>query len=99
MAQIPYEFLVRWNHTTGALQGAYVKTFDNVANKEGDAQPVAVAGQAGFPLTDVMTALQSGTIISMDAANVALATEQAAHAATSALLAVAQAKLTKAGIA
>lgn len=84
MAQIPYEFLVRWNHTTGALQGAYVKTFDSVTLQEGQPQPVAIAGQNGFPLADVLAAIQSGAIISMDNANAALS--------------VAQAKLTAAGI-
>lgn len=98
MAQIPYEFLVRWNHQTGALQGAHVKMFDNVSMKEGDAQAVSVAGAAGFPLGDILTVLQSGAIISMDSANAALATEKAQHAATTAQLNSALAALQAAGI-
>jgi len=105
MAQIPYEFLVRWDHSTGALKGAYIKMFDDVTQQEGMAQPVAIAGAIGFPLADVLTAIQSGAIVTADAATVALTAEQTAHAATQALLdtanaalVAAQAKLTDAGI-
>jgi len=105
MAQVPYEFLVRWDHNTGALKGAHIKMFDDVTQQEGMAQPVAIAGAIGFPLADVLTAIQSGAIIAADTANAALTTEQTAHAATQALLDTAQtaladvqAKLTAAGI-
>jgi len=105
MAQVPYEFLVRWDHNTGALKGAYCKLYNNVLMREGDAQPVAIAGAAGFPLADVLTAIQSGAIITADTATAALTAEQTAHAATQASLDAAntaltnaQAKLTAAGI-
>jgi len=90
MAQVSYEFLVRWNPDTGALKGASIKLFDTVMQREGDAQPVAVAGAAGFPLTDIMTALQSGAVISMDAANASLVTVQAALDAANVTLAANQ---------
>lgn len=90
MAQVPYEFLVRWNHLTGELKGAHVKTYDNVTMREGDAQAVAVAGQAGFPLADVLTAIETGATLAMEEAQAVLAAEQAAHAATKAELAALQ---------
>lgn len=98
MAQVPYEFLARWDYQTGQLKGAHVKVFDSVTQREGDAQPVAVAGASGFPLADILTAIQTGAIASMDAANIALAAEQAAHAVTTAELNTALAKLKAAGI-
>jgi len=105
MAQVPYEFLVRWDHDTGALKGASIKMFDNITQREGMPQPVAIAGAVGFPLADVLTAIQSGAIITADAATADLATEKAAHAVTqtaldaaNTALANAQAKLTAAGI-
>jgi hypothetical protein len=99
MAKVMYERLERYDYLTGALKGAHVKLYDTVTLQEGDAMSYATAATQGFTQTDILTAVQSGAIIAMDAANAALATEQAAHAATSALLATAQAKLTKAGIA
>lgn len=92
MAQVPYEFLVRWDHQTGTLKGAHCKIFDSVTGKEGDAQEVAVAGASGFPLLAILTAIESGAIISMDEANAALAVEKAAHDATKAKLLALQAK-------
>ena len=89
MAQVPYEFLVRWNCLTGELQGAHVKLFDNVAMKEGDAQSVAVAEATGFPLAAILTAIETGAIIAADNALQALAAEKAAHDATKAALAAA----------
>lgn len=91
MAQMPYEFLARWDHTTGVLKGAHVKMFDNATGVEGEAQTVAVAGAAGFPLSDIMTDVQSGAVAAMDA-------EKVAHAATTSALNAALAKLKAAGI-
>lgn len=82
MAQIPYELLVRLNYETGALQGAHVKFYDSVTQQEGDAQPVAMAGATGFPLATILSAIQSGSIISADAANA----KCVAHEATIATL-------------
>lgn len=60
----PYELLVRWERD-GKLAGAhvqwrYVTQVDDqvVAEAISAAEPVAVAGQAGFPLCDVLSALQ-----------------------------------------
>lgn len=87
MAQVPYEFLVRFDHQTGVLKGAHCKVFDSVKGKEGDAQPVAIAGASGFPLSEILTAIETGAIAAMEEANANLAAEQAAHAATKAELA------------
>lgn len=91
MAQMPYEFLARWDYKTGVLKGAHVKMFDSATGIEGEAQVVAVAGAAGFPLADIMTAMQSGAVAAMDA-------EKIAHASTTAALNAALAKLKAAGI-
>lgn len=86
MAQVPYEFLVRFDHQTGVLKGAHCKLFDSVTGKEGDAQAVAIAGAAGFPLSEILTAIETGAIAAMEEAQANLATEQAAHAETKAAL-------------
>lgn len=89
MAQ-PYELLVRWDHQTGVLKGAHVKVFDGATNTEGDAQSVAIAGAAGFPLADVLTAIEQGAIAAMVAAQAELAVEKEAHVATKQALAAAE---------
>lgn len=86
MAQVPYEFLVRFDHQTGVLKGAHCKVFDSVTGKEGEAQAVAIAGAAGFPLSEILTAIETGAIAAMEEAQATLVTEQAAHAATKAEL-------------
>lgn len=108
---IPYEFLVRWDHKTGALIGAHVKVFATIKDdigaiimqQEGDAQAVAMAGSVGFPLDTIMTAVQTGAIIAMDeavaarqVAEASLTTTQAALNTSQTRLAEAQASLDKA---
>lgn len=82
MALVPYEFLVRWNHQTGELQGAHVKLYDNVLMLEGDSQAVAIANASGFPLDSVLTAIETGAVIAMEKAQSDLAAEIAAHDVT-----------------
>lgn len=82
MAQVPYEFLVRWDHQTGVLKGAHCKIYDTVTGKEGDAQVVSVAGAQGFPLSEILTAIELGSLL-------ALNEEQVAHNATKVELATA----------
>lgn len=86
MAQVPYEFLARFDHQTGVLKGAHCKLFDSVTGKEGNAQAVAVAGAQGFPLSDILTQIETGAILAMEEARANLAAEQAAHATTKAEL-------------
>lgn len=87
--QIPYEFLARWDHKTGALKGAHVKFYEEVSDatgkviggKEGDAMSVSVAGSKGYPLADILSALQTTALVKVetDAADtvVALAAKDA----------------------
>jgi len=92
--QTPYEFLARWND--GVLSGAHVKLVTAIIDDtgvqktqhiEGEAQPVAIiAGQTGFPLSEILTDLQTGAITAMQQA-------QAAQAIAEAALAIAQAKI------
>lgn len=82
MAQVPYEFLVRWDHQTGVLKGTHCKIFDSVTGKEGDAQTVAIAGASGFPLSEILTVIETGAIAAMEEAKSTLAAEQVAHATT-----------------
>lgn len=84
MGHTAYEFLVRWDHETGALKGAHIKTYDTATSRESPPQPVAVAGSTGFPLADILTSLETGAILAMEAAQEALAVEKAAHEATKA---------------
>jgi hypothetical protein len=82
----PYEFLARWKN--GALAGAHVKFLETitddgavVSQREGDPMSVAVAGAAGFPLDDILSALQADAIAERDAAVAAKATAEAALSA------------------
>lgn len=77
--QQPYEFLVRWNHLTGALQGAHVKTYDTVTMRDGDAQTVAIGAANGFPLSAVLTAIEQGAIVAMDDAIAAKSVAESAR--------------------
>ena len=63
----PYEFLVRWDATTKQIKGCHVKmitthiddeTGEIIAVKESDAMPVAWAQDNGFPLAQVLQAIQ-----------------------------------------
>lgn len=78
--QTPYEFLVRW--TNGTVAGAHIRFLERLvedgvvtSEKEGDAQPVSMAGGAGFPIADILSAIQSTALTD-------LATAQAAKAAS-----------------
>lgn len=81
----PYEFLARWNN--GALAGAHIRFLETISEdgvvlsqKEGNAQPVSLAGEAGFPIEDILTSLQATAITERDAAVAAKATAEAALA-------------------
>ena len=82
----PYEFLVRWDHLTGVLKGAHIKLFDTVTMQEGRAQAVAIAGASGFPIAEVLTAIEIGAIAAYDAAVIKHAAEIAAKDAEIAAL-------------
>lgn len=79
----PYEFLARWDHVAGVLKGAHTQRFEGVYE-----DGVLLSGQPGkamgvgedlaFPLSDIMSQLQIDAL----AANAALQTTVAAHAAT-----------------
>lgn len=87
----PYEFLVRWNN--GTLAGAHIRfletlTEDGVvlSQKEGNAQPVSLAGEAGFPIEDILDGLQATALSDLAAAQAAKATAEAALTAKQAEL-------------
>ena len=86
--QTPYEFLVRWNN--GAVAGAHIRFLERlvedgvvISEKEGDAKPVSMAGGVGFPIADILTALQVTALSN-------LASEKTAKAAADTLLQEAQ---------
>jgi hypothetical protein len=97
--QKPYELLVRWKD--GVVSGAHVKFLERIeengvvlTEKEGDAQPISIAGSVGFPLADILSTVQSDALAAIDAANMLASTsastllaEQNAHAETKAKLA------------
>jgi hypothetical protein len=70
----PYEFLVRWDRD-GRLAGAhaqfrYVTVVDDgtvVGEFVGPAEPVAVAGGNGFPLSDILDAVQIAALADREA--------------------------------
>lgn len=70
----PYEFLVRWDKT-GSLSGAHAQfryiTADDDGTPIGEfigaAEPVAIAGAAGFPLADILSPLQIAALTERDA--------------------------------
>lgn len=75
-SKTPNEFLVRWSDA-GVIQGAHI-VFREAIKEDGTelsskmlpAQPVSLAGEAGFPLSDVLDILQAdalGTIEAKDA--------------------------------
>ena len=82
----PYEFLVRWRD--GAISGAHIRFLETIledgvvlAQKEGNAMPVSLAGEAGYPLADVLSAVQKSALVDLEKAKEALATAEAAIAA------------------
>ena len=70
----PYEFLARWDRS-GRLSGAhaqfrYVTTAGDgsvIGEFAGAAEPVAIAGAAGFPLSDLLSEMQVAVIAELDA--------------------------------
>lgn len=77
----PYEFLVRFKKN-GAISGAHIKFFETISEggvvlleREGMAQPVETAYEAGFPMSMVLNAVELGAIKAFN-------DEVAAHAAT-----------------
>ena len=80
----PYEFLVRWRD--GAISGAHIRFLETVledgvvlAQKEGNAMPVSLSGEVGYPLADVLTAVQQSALVELEKAKEALATAEASR--------------------
>ena len=80
----PYEFLVRWRD--GAISGAHIRFLDTIledgvvlAQKEGNAMPVSLSGEVGYPLADVLTAVQQSALVELEKAKEALATAEASR--------------------
>ena len=103
--QTPYEFLVRW--TNGTVAGAHIRFLERLvedgtvlSEKEGNAHPVSMAGEVGFPIADILDAVQIAALTDLAAAQVAkteavtsLKTAQDALAASEAKVAQLQAKI------
>ena len=94
----PYEFLARW--TNGTLAGAHVRFLETITDdgvvlsqKEGNAIPVALAGGAGFPLSEILSTLQADAIAERDAATAAKDAAVAALAAKDAEIAALEAQV------
>lgn len=69
----PYEFLARWDDA-GVFKGAHISFIDRIMDGEtvlsvkvGDAQPVSLAGEQGFPLADVLDAMHASVLADNDA--------------------------------
>ena len=82
----PYEFLVRWRD--GAISGAHIRFLETIledgvvlAQKEGNAMPVSLSGEVGYPLADVLTAVQQSALVELEKVKETLATVEATLAA------------------
>lgn len=80
--QTPYEFLVRW--TNGAVAGAHIRFLERlvedgvvISEKQGHAQPVSLAGETGFPISDVLNVVQVSALSDLKTAQDALAASEA----------------------
>ncbi|NYZ17828.1 hypothetical protein HL658_35245 [Azospirillum sp. RWY-5-1] len=90
--KLPYEFLARWDQD-GRLAGAhaqfrYVTLADDgsvIGEFTGPAEPVAAAGDAGFPLADILGELQIAALAERDrlAARLAVLPDPATEATIS----------------
>ena len=84
-SKTPNEFLVRWSDA-GVIQGAHI-VFREAITEDGaelsskmlPAQPVSLAGEAGFPLADVLDILQSDALGTIDAKDAEIAKLKADH--------------------
>jgi len=93
----PYEFLVRMNKD-GTIAGAHIKFLDTytdagviIQQVEGEAQPVSVAGSAGFPMDTILSAIQSAALATVEVEKADCATAKAETAKATEALTAAQA--------
>lgn len=71
--KLPYELLFRWKD--GELTGSYIRHLERILDdqgallleREGPPESVAVAGQSGYPLQDVLNHVQAGAIAAAEA--------------------------------
>ncbi len=63
-SKTPYELLVRWNKD-GTVSGAHVQFLESLTKdgaliyeRVGEAIPVSMSGEAGFPLADILSDVQ-----------------------------------------
>jgi hypothetical protein len=77
--QTPYEFLIRWRD--GKISGAHAKFLETISEdgvvlnvKEGDAVPVSLAGEVGYPIADIFAAISAGAVASAQQAVTDIAT-------------------------
>jgi len=67
----PYEFLARWDHTTGAFKGAHIQYFDSVL-RDGvqivgaPSKAFGVGDGLAFPLADIMGQLTTDALARVD---------------------------------
>lgn len=79
--QTPYEFLIRWRD--GKISGAHAKFLETISEdgvvlnvKEGDAIPVSLAGEVGYPIADIFAAISVGAVASAKQAVMDIATAE-----------------------
>ena len=68
----PYEFLIRWDNS-GVIQGAHIAFLETVLKDEqvitqtqSSVESVEIAGQLGFPLSDVLSQIQIDALKQVD---------------------------------
>ena len=71
----PYEFLIRWDKS-GVIQGAHIAFLETVlkddqivTQTQSTVESVEIAGQLGFPLSDVLSQIQIDALKQVDVLN------------------------------
>lgn len=74
----PYELLVRWDHTTGAVKGYHLKAITTYfedgkydCHIEGDAMSATAAKEAGYDFSAILDTMHAGALMAVDDANIA----------------------------
>lgn len=85
-ARTPYEFLARWDHTTGTFKGAHIQFYDSVV-KDGvviagaPSKAFGVGEGMAFPLVDIVDQVTTDALAKVDELTAALDTATAAQTA------------------
>lgn len=101
LTKTPYEVLVRFN-PDGSVSGTHIKFLETYVDdatgtvllqREGQAEHVSMAGERGFPIANVLDAIHTGALSTIDALNAATAAKDAEAAQLQATIAAKDAEI------